>query len=51
VMDVHAALSAFAQPELLVTEEQRADVTLRRGADAQMRTIVVPEAAGIPPRH
>jgi hypothetical protein len=47
VVDVHAGLVAFAQPELLTTEEQRADVELK-GAEPEMQKIVVPEAMRIP---
>ncbi len=44
VLQVHEALAAFAQPELLVTEERQAAVNLRRGDAPEMQKIVVPEA-------
>ncbi len=47
VLQVHEALAAFAQPELLSTKEQRADVALRRGDAPEMQKIVVPEAQTI----
>ncbi len=50
VPDVYEALAAFAQPELLVTEEQQADVELQRGAETEVQSVVVPEAQTIDPR-
>jgi hypothetical protein len=51
VLDVHEALAAFAQPELLITEEQQADVELNRGERPEMQKVVVPEAMQIPERR
>jgi hypothetical protein len=45
VRDVYDALGAFAQPELLDTEEQRADVVVKRAAATEVQTIVAPEAS------
>ncbi len=47
VLEVHEALAAFAQPELLITEEQQAAVNLRRGGIPEMQKVVVPEAQTI----
>jgi hypothetical protein len=47
VLEVVAALEPLAQPELLATEEQQADVELTRGEVSEVRTIVVPEASEI----
>ncbi len=50
VLGVHDALAAFAQPELLMTEEDTVDVALRRGDRPEMQKVVVPDAQTIPPR-
>ena len=50
VMDVHGALAAFAQPELLVTEEQQVDIDFQRGESTEVQTFVVPEARPIDAR-
>jgi hypothetical protein len=43
VTDVVEALAALAQPELLETEEDRADVVLRRGDSPEVQAVIVPE--------
>jgi hypothetical protein len=44
VLDVVEAFEAFAQPELLDTESQQAEVVITRGGGAEMRTVLAPEA-------
>jgi hypothetical protein len=44
VLEVVAALEAFAQPELLDTESEQAEVVLTRGDAIEMRTVIAPEA-------
>jgi hypothetical protein len=44
VLDVVAAFEAFAQPELLDTEHEQAEVVLTRGDAVEMRTVLAPEA-------
>jgi hypothetical protein len=44
VVDVVEALGNFAQPELLETTEQTADLILTRGDETEVRSVLAPEA-------
>jgi hypothetical protein len=44
VVDVHEALRAFAQPELLETGEHKADVILQRGDSIEVQSVLAPGA-------
>jgi hypothetical protein len=50
VVDVHHALAAFAQPELLETAERTADLVLTRGETVEVQSVLVPQAAQISPK-
>jgi hypothetical protein len=47
VMEVVTALTALAQPELLVTRDKQADLILTRGQETEVQTVLAPEAAEI----
>lgn len=44
VLDVIEALGTFAQPELLETTEQAADLILTRGEETEVRSVLAPQA-------
>lgn len=47
VLDVIDALAPLAQPELLETEEQTAQLVLTRGETTEVQAVVAPEAQEI----
>ncbi len=51
VADVHDALAAFSQPELLETREHRADLVLARGETVEVQSVLAPQAQQIRPQR
>jgi hypothetical protein len=47
VLEVLDALAPLAQPELLKTQGEGADVVVTRGEQTEVQTVIVPEAVRI----